>query len=117
MTLGFLKRKAEIYSNTPESDAFLDPGKPSYMGCTLELANSRLYPFCGHLNEGLRTGLPQNELRSGGPALFETLYADPARLMEFLAAMSGISGGANMAIARMFPWNEQLTFVDVGTAQ
>ncbi len=117
VALGFLKRKADHYSNTPETDVFLDPGKPSYMGGILELANSRLYPFWIHLTEWLRTGLPQKALRPGGPALFETLYADPARLKEFLGGMSGISRGANTAIARMFPWNDQRTFVDVGTAQ
>ncbi len=31
--------------------------------------------------------------------------------------MTGISRGANMAIARQFPWNDYQTFVDVGTAQ
>jgi hypothetical protein len=81
------------------------------------MANHRLYPFWGHLTEALRTGQPQNELKGGGPGMFETLYADPARLKEFLAAMTGISRGANMAIARKFPWKEYRTFVDVGTAQ
>ncbi len=42
VALGFLKRKADFYSNTPETDVFLDPRKPSYMGGILELANSRL---------------------------------------------------------------------------
>ena len=55
--------------------------------------------------------------RTGGPGLFETLYADPARLKQFLAAMTGISHGANMTIARVFPWKDYRTFVDVGTAQ
>ena len=41
----------------------------------------------------------------------------PARLKEFLAAMTGISHGANMTIARKFPWTGYKTFVDVGTAQ
>jgi hypothetical protein len=81
------------------------------------MANHRLYPFWGHLTEALRTGAPQNELRTGVPGLFETLYADPARLKEFLAAMTGISHGANIAIARTFPWKSYRTFVDVGTAQ
>ena len=49
--------------------------------------------------------------------MFETLYADPARLKQFLEAMTGISRGANMAIARQFPWATYQTFVDVGTAQ
>ena len=69
------------------------------------------------LTEALRTGAPQNELRTGGPGLFETLYADPGRLKEFLAAMTGISRGANMTIARAYPWVNHRTFVDVGTAQ
>ncbi|MFN7983389.1 MAG: methyltransferase [Vicinamibacterales bacterium] len=56
-------------------------------------------------------------MKSGGPGLFESLYADPARLKEFLAAMSGISHGANMTIAMAFPWRDYRTFVDVGTAQ
>ena len=67
--------------------------------------------------EALRTGEPQNEVKGGGPGMFETLYADPARLKEFLAAMTGISHGANMTIARKFPWAGYKTFVDVGTAQ
>ena len=81
------------------------------------MANQRLYPFWGHLTEALRTGQPQNEVRTGGPGLFETLYADPARLKQFLAAMTGLSNPANRAIARKFPWKDYGTFVDVGTAQ
>lgn len=117
VALGFLQRDGDRYANTPETDLFLDRKKPSYVGGILEMANHRLYPFWGMLTEGLRTGKPQNELKSGGPGLFETLYADPARLKEFLAAMTGISHGANLTIARNFPWKNYRTFVDVGTAQ
>ncbi|BCS31786.1 methyltransferase/methylase [Luteitalea sp. TBR-22] len=117
VALGFLTRSGDQYANTPQTDLFLDRHKPSYIGGMLEMANHRLYPFWGHLTEALRTGLPQNEIKSGGPGLFESLYADPARLREFLAAMSGISRGANLAIAHDFPWSEYRTYVDVGTAQ
>jgi hypothetical protein len=117
VALGFLERSGDRYSNTPETDLFLDRKKPSYVGGILEMANHRLYPFWGRLTEALRTGQPQNEVRDGGPGLFETLYADPARLKEFLAAMTGISHGANLLIARNFPWSDYKTYVDVGTAQ
>jgi hypothetical protein len=117
VALGFLDREGDRYANTPETDLFLDRKKPSYLGGMLEMANSRLYPFWGHLTEALRTGAPQNEYKSGGAGLFETLYADPARLQQFLAAMTGISHGANVTIARAFPWADHQTFVDVGTAQ
>ena len=117
VALGFLNRTGDIYSNTPETDLFLDRKKPSYIGGMLEMANHRLYPFWGHLTEALRTGQPQNEYKTGGAGLFETLYADPARLKEFLAAMTGISHASNMAIAHAFPWKDYGTYVDVGTAQ
>ncbi len=117
VSLGFLLREGDTYRNTAETDIFLDRKKPSYIGGILEMANHRLYPFWGNLTEGLRTGQPQNELRGGGPGLFEKLYADPARLREFLSAMTGVSHGANLTIANKFPWRDYRTFVDVGTAQ
>lgn len=117
VALGFLERNAGAYANSPETGIFLDRKKPSYVGGILEMANHRLYPFWGHLTEALRTGLPQNEMKTGGAGLFETLYADPTRLKEFLGAMTGVSRGANVAIARSFPWKSYRTFVDVGTAQ
>ena len=117
VALRFLQRSGERYSNAPDADLFLDRRKPSYIGGMLEMANARLYPYWAHLTEGLRTGKPQNELKSGGTGLFETLYADPARLKGFLAAMTGLSRGSNIAIARHFPWNEYRTFADIGTAQ
>jgi hypothetical protein len=117
VALRFLQRDGDWYANTTETDLFLDRGKPSYIGGLLEMANHRLYPFWGHLTEALRTGLPQNEVKSGAPGLFEGLYADPARLKQFLSAMTGLSRGANMMVARAFPWKNYRTFADVGTAQ
>ncbi len=114
--LGFLKREDGLYSNTAETDFFLDKNKPSYIGGVLEMANNRLYGFWGSLTEALRTGLPQNEVKDGVDT-FEKLYAEPARLKEFLKAMTGISRGANMAIARKAPWSDYKTFVDIGCAQ
>lgn len=117
VALGFLQREGTTYSNTPETDLFLDRHKPSYIGGMLEMASHRLYPTWGHLTEALRTGQPQNELKSGNAGMFETIYADPKRLKEFLQAMTGVSRGANMAIAKKFPWDQYQTFADVGCAQ
>jgi hypothetical protein len=117
VALGMLEREDGIYRNTAETELFLDKAKPSYIGGILEMANHRLYPFWGGLTDALRTGHPQNETRHGQEPLFETLYADPARLKEFLAAMTGVSHGANMTIAQAFPWADYSTFADIGTAQ
>ncbi|HEX8500920.1 MAG TPA: methyltransferase [Pyrinomonadaceae bacterium] len=104
------------YHNAPEAATFLDRARPSYMGGMLEMANARLYPFWGSLTEALRTGRPQNEVRTGDD-FFGALYADPARLEGFLGAMSGLSLGAARSIARKFPWGDYKTFADVGGAQ
>jgi hypothetical protein len=117
VALGFLERRDGDYFNTPATDLFLDRRKPSYIGGILEMANHRLYSFWGHLTEAVRTGKPQNEARTGEAPLFEALYADPARLRQFLVAMTGISRGCALAISAKFPWNQYHTFVDVGTAQ
>jgi hypothetical protein len=117
VALQFLGRHDGKYCNTAETDFFLDKRKPSYIGGVLEMANHRLYPFWGHLTTALRTGLPQNETKDGVADPFAALYADPARLKQFLGAMSGVSRGGNMAIARKFPWGDYHTAVDVGTAE
>ncbi len=117
VALKFLSRDGEEYSNSADADLFLDKGKPSYVGGILEMANHRLYGFWGNLTEALRTGDPQNEVKNGEPDVFQTLYSDPARLEEFLAAMTGVSHGANMKIATDFDWSGYQTYVDIGTAQ
>lgn len=117
MALGFLRRVDGKYHNAPEADLFLDKNKPSYVGGILEMANHRLFRFWGRLTDALRTGQPQNEAREGGAAFFAALYSEPARLKQFLAAMTGLSRGSSLAIAAKFPWKSYRTFTDVGTAQ
>ncbi len=117
VALGFLERTDGVYTNTAAANLFLDRNKPSYIGGMLEMCSRRLYGFWNGLTDALRTGQPQNEVKHGGPALFETLYSDPARLASFLSAMTGMSHGANMAIAAKFPWEKYKTYVDAGTAQ
>lgn len=116
VALGFLERVDGIYRNTPETDLFLDKQKPSYIGGILEMSNHRLYPCWNHLTTALRTGEPQNESKNGQDP-FTAIYADPFRLREFLRAMSGVSRGANVAIAQKFPWAHYQTCADIGTAQ
>ena len=116
VALKLLERRDGTYFNTPSTDLFLDKCKPSYVGGVLEMANQRLYPFWNNLTLALRTGAPQNEASRGDQSPFRTIYADPERLRSFLKAMTGISRGANMAIAKQFPWKQYKSAVDVGTA-
>jgi len=116
VALKFLQRRQGQYSNTVATDFYLDRNKPTYAGGILEMCNARLYECWGSLTEALRTGLPQNEARSGGD-LFAGLYSTPEKLEGFLAGMTGISLGAAMALAEKFPWQDRQSFADIGTAQ
>ena len=80
------------------------------------MANQRLYPHWARLTTALRTGQPQGEAGTSGET-FSAIYADPAPLKSFLSAMTGVSRGANIAIAAKFPWANYRTVVDIGPAQ
>ena len=116
VALGFLERRDGFYSNTPETDLFLDKHKPSYVGGILEMANRRLFGHWAKLTAALRTGERQSEA-TGTAETFSALYADPDRLKTFLGAMTGISRGGNLAIAGRFPWSNYKTVADAGPAQ
>ena len=116
VALGMLEREDGKYANTPATGLFLDRTKPSYIGGILEMANARLFGFWDSLTEGLRTGAPQNEAKTGG-SLFDVLYADPEKLGGFVKAMTGISAGDAQAIASSFPWERYQTFIDIGCAE
>lgn len=120
VALKFLERKGAgataVYNNTPATNIFLDKNKQSYIGGMLEMANNRLFRFWANLDEGLKTGLPQNEVRDQGPDLFEVLYSSPERLREFINAMSGISIGNFIAFANKFDFSQYKTLCDIGGA-
>jgi hypothetical protein len=118
VALGMLERDADgRYANTAAADRFLDRRKPSYVGGLLEMMNARLYRHWGSLTEGLKTGLHQNEAKGRDESAFTALYADPARLENFLAGMTGVSLPIAAAIATAFPWRDYRALIDVGTAQ
>lgn len=101
------------YSNTTDTDFFLDKNKPTYIGGILEMMNHRLYTFWGNLEEGLQTGLPQNEIKQG-ENLFDAIYSNQERLSEFVNAMSGAQKGNFMTFAQKFDFSNYKTLTDVG---
>lgn len=118
VSLGMLDRDGDgpsaRYRNTPETAVFLDKTKPAYVGGILEMANARLYPFWGDLTNGLKTGKPQNEVKDGGPSMFRALYANPARLEQFIDAMTGVSAGNFIALTEKFDFSRYRTLADIG---
>ncbi|MGK3973610.1 methyltransferase [Sorangium sp. So ce118] len=116
VALRLLRRENGRYSNTPETDFFLDRAKRSYIGGMLEMSNARLYRIWNSLTDALRTGEPKNEVAEGED-IFSWLSKNPETYREFTQAMTGLSLPSARAIAAKFPWERYKTFADVGTAQ
>jgi len=123
VSLGFLERSGLLddakYANAADTGFFLDKNRPTYMGGILEMANNRLYKFWGDLEEGLKTGLPQNEGKGkehGNMEFFTELYKDETRLKEFVDAMTGIQTGNFVALVNKFDFSRYNSLLDVGGA-
>jgi precorrin-6B methylase 2 len=118
VALGFLNRtglkNTALYSNSEDSDLFLDKNKPAYIGGILEMSNNRLYPFWNDLEEGLKTGKPQNETKNGGKSVFEAIYANEETLREFIHGMGGVQAGNFMTLAHNFDFSAYHTLCDIG---
>jgi O-methyltransferase domain/Dimerisation domain len=117
VALRMLERRGEIYSNTSETDFYLDRAKFTYIGHYIEIQSLRGYQLFDKVSEALRTGEPQNEIKSGDEDWVDAMYRTPERLRFFLRGMTGHSLPSAMAIARKFPWEKYRTFADVGTAE
>jgi hypothetical protein len=120
VALKFLEREGDgsdgRYKNTPETVAFLSKKSPTYIGGMPEMMNSRLFGFWNHLSSALKTGKPQNEMRTHGKPIFEELYAHESKLYEFLTAMTGFQAGNFVQLAEKFDFSKYKTVSDIGGA-
>lgn len=120
VALKFLDRDGDgeqaNYKNTPETALFLDKNRPQYIGGVLEMFNARLFRYWNDLGAALRTGKPQNESKETGTSIFEDLYKDQESLESLMNAMTGLSGGNFMALAKKFDFSKYQTLCDVGGA-
>jgi len=104
------------YHNTPASTFYLDRNSPRYVGGILVMLNARLFKFWNDLPESLHTGKPQNEVKHSGKTIFEELYKDPAKLEQFMGAMTGLSRFNFEAFAEKFDFKPFKTICDIGGA-
>lgn len=120
VALGFIRRDGDgprgRYLNSPETAAFLNKASPRYVGGLPEMLNTRLFGFWNHLGDALRTGQPQNEVKSHGKPIFEELYSQEASLGEFLSAMTGLQAGNFQALAEKFDFSGYHSVTDAGGA-
>jgi SAM-dependent methyltransferase len=118
VALGVLEREEGRYRNGAAAAAYLDRTRAGYLGGFFTMLNRRLWQYWGRLEDGLRTGQPQNEARDAdGKVLFDAIYAEPERLQLFLESMTGVSLPSAQALAERLPWERWATVADLGCAQ
>jgi hypothetical protein len=103
------------YSNSAETDLYLDRSKPTYVGSLLERINERDYRAWDSLTAALRTGKPQ--YHSGTVDNYGPRYADETARDQFVHGMTVRTRPVARALASKFPWADHGTVIDVGTAQ
>ena len=81
-----------------------------------DILNSRLFGFWNELGTALKTGKPQNEIKHTGKPMFEELYANEARLGQFLEAMTGFQTANFQLLAEKFDFSKYKTVSDIGGA-
>jgi hypothetical protein len=117
---GFLSREGDgaggKYGNTPSTAAFLSKSSPDYIGGMAEMLDARLFGDWNNLGEALRTGEAQNVAKDRGQPFFEEIYADEAKLGQFLEAMSGLQSANFHRLADAFDFSPYETVADVGGA-
>ena len=120
VSFGVLERDGDgpvaTYRNSEEAALFLDRNSPAAVSGFLSMFNARIYGMWGDLEDGLRTGEPQNEIKHTGKVIFEELYEDPAKLRQFMEAMKGLHYGPMRAFAEKFDFKPYQTMCDVGGA-
>jgi 2-polyprenyl-3-methyl-5-hydroxy-6-metoxy-1,4-benzoquinol methylase len=120
VAMKFLEREGDgaeaRYFNTPATALYLDRQSPRYIGGILEMLNARLFKYWHELPEALRTGQPQSETKHGEKSIFDELYADTAKLEQFLDGMTGFSRINFEALAAKFNFSQYRTLCDVGGA-
>src|SRR5215213_8159432 len=118
VAMKFLDREGDgaeaRYANTPAGAVYLVPTSPRYIGGILVMLNARLFKYWHDLPDALRTGKPQNEIKHTGAGMFEELYSDPARLEQFMGAMTGLSRLNFEIFAEKFDFSKYRALCDVG---
>ena len=120
VALGFLDRDGDgsggLYSNTAETNAFLNKVSPAYIGGLPEMLNARLFGFWNDLGNALKTGLPQSEVKVHGKPIFEELYASESQLGIFLESMTGFQSANFLQLAESFDFSKYNSVSDIGGA-
>lgn len=111
-SLGLLDKQGGRYRNAAISEAYLVPGKPTYFGGWIEMADKRLYAGWGKLVDALRTNRPT----TWDPAVQTSLFdgEDPNMLALFWEAMHSLSTMTARALGDAYDFRRYRRLLDIG---
>jgi hypothetical protein len=112
--LGVLVREDGRYRNAPHVEDYLVRGRPGYLGETLSLVDTFMYPTWVGFTEALCVG----GRPGGGDGDFtEELYRDQDVARMFLSGADVLNSEIGPALAERFDWSAYTTVVDAGGAR
>lgn len=106
VAVGLLKKDGDLYSNTPETSAFLVPGKPGDLSGAIRY-NRDVYNAWGKLPDMVKTGKPVES-----PELH--LGDDKDRTRAFVMSMHGRAMGIGRMLIPMLDLKDRKKLLDIG---
>jgi predicted O-methyltransferase YrrM len=110
--LGLLEKVHGRYCNSHISETYLVRGKPYYFGGFVKMADQRLYPGWGKLNEALRTNRPTTWDAEAQASMFDG--EDPILLATFWEAMHSLSTMTARRLGEAVDFSPYTRLLDIG---
>lgn len=120
VALGLLAKESQqgeaVYQNSAEAARFLDQNSDDYVGGIFTMSGNRLYRSWADLEQALRTGSPQSEVKGNEIGLFDEIFTDQRLVREFCEAMAGLSRYNFQIFTDIFPFDRYRRHVDLGAS-
>ncbi|MBK5293030.1 MAG: homocysteine methyltransferase [Acidobacteriia bacterium] len=116
VSLGFLEKNGDRYTNTAVTSAYLCRTSPNTMAGYISYSNRALYPMWGHLEDAVREGTHRWKQTFGleGASLFSHFYRTDEDRREFLLGMHGFGVLISPAVVAAFDLSPYKRMVDLG---
>lgn len=115
--MGLLEADAGQYRNSEPTAEFLVPGRPRYLGGSIQQHSRLHYHTWSRLTEALRDGRAKFHQEVNGTSAFADTYEDPARARNLMSHMDAFNSFVADELAGRIDWSGYTSFVDIGGAR
>lgn len=102
------------YHNSEGAAEFLVPGRPRYLGGSIQQHSRLHYHTWSRLTEALRDGRAKFHQEVNETSAFGQLYEDPDRARHLMSHMDAFNGFVADELAGRIDWSGYTSFVDIG---